>query len=360
MAFSEKEMTVRFVIPGRGRLIDYPIYDAPVTVRENFRMALLEKKARFMPAYQHILNFTPRVLPDDEARSAVYDGGGVVRHPEGFPDMFGIIWKFIEIAGGSMVEGGHPLLEDMNDWEEILVWPDVDSWDWPAQRRLSEEYVSNPEQPLVATILNGYFERMISMMDFEGAALALIDEDQQDAIHAFLDRLADLYIRIIDKLTAEYPETAGITIHDDWGSQRAPFFSLNTAMEMLVPHMRKVADHIHSKGLFYDMHCCGQVEALLPAMIAAGVDCWCGQPMNDQAMLFHKYGKDITIGINVPPITKEMSLDEIKARAKAFAEEFMEPGAVGMFGFNTTVENPVFYEYLYRYSRQRADELWGE
>ena len=34
-------------------------------------------------------------------------------------------------------------------------------------------------------------------MDVANAALALVDEDQEDAIHEFLDALADLYIEYI-------------------------------------------------------------------------------------------------------------------------------------------------------------------
>ena len=48
--------------------------------------------------------------------------------------MFGINWLFIPVAGGSMVEPGNPLMTDMNEWEEKVVWPDIDSWDWPDRR----------------------------------------------------------------------------------------------------------------------------------------------------------------------------------------------------------------------------------
>ena len=77
------------------------------------------------------------------------DGGEPKRHPEGFEDMFGITWKDIELVGGAMVEPGEPLLEDMNEWEEKIVWPDVDSWDWEGQRKISEELVKNEELALV-------------------------------------------------------------------------------------------------------------------------------------------------------------------------------------------------------------------
>jgi hypothetical protein len=34
-------------------------------------------------------------------------------------------------------------------------------------------------------------------MDFEGAILAMIDEDQKDAVNAFFEKLTDLYIKLM-------------------------------------------------------------------------------------------------------------------------------------------------------------------
>lgn len=354
--FSEKEMRVRYTVPGARGRIDLPIYDGPLTARDNMKAAIFDRNPAYMPNYRYYLNFTPRIVPDNEARGFIMDGGEPRRHPEGFKDMFGINWKFIELVGGAMVEPGEPLLDDMNEWEEKIVWPDVDSWDWEGQRKISENLVKNEELALVPTIMNGYFERLISMLDFENAAVALIDESQQDAVHAFLDKLADLYIKIIDKYLEYFPEIDGFCIHDDWGSQRAPFFSLDTVMEMLVPPMKKVAAHIHSKGRFYDMHCCGQVEALIPAMIAIGVDSWSGQPMNDKAKLYHQYGKDILIGVDTREIPADMPEEEVKQIAREFADEFFVPGAPGMVGFNSPIQNPLFFTYVYQYSREKCSE----
>lgn len=350
--FSESEMEIRYTIPGRRGRMDTPVFDAPITACENFKKAIFEKSPCFVPDYKHILNFTPRVVPDTEARGFVFDGGEPVSHPEGFLDMFGVKWLFIEVAGGSMVEPGHPVLSDMNEWKEKIQWPDIDTWDWEGQLALSRDYIKNPELALAPTILTGYFERMISLMDFEGAAMAMIDEEQQEAVHGFLDRLADLYCGLIDKFV-EYFHIDGICIHDDWGSQRSPFFSLETVRSMLVPHIRKVTLHAHGKGLFYDMHCCGQVEALIPAMVEAGVDSWSGQEMNDKAKLYHLYGRELMIGVDTPVIPEDMPREEVDRLAREYVEEFVNPGAPAMIGFASQIHHPYFIEALYRYSREK-------
>ena len=71
-------------------------------------------------------------------------------------------------------------------------------------------------------------------MEFESAAMALIDEDQQEYVHGLFSRLATF----MTSSSATTPSTSTPTashFHDDWGSQRAPFFSLDTCREMLVP-----------------------------------------------------------------------------------------------------------------------------
>lgn len=354
-AFSESEMKIRYVIPGARGRIDMPVFNGPISAKDNMIQAIFDKAPAYMPSYRYYLNFTPRIVPDNEARGFVMDGGAPVNHPEGFKDMFGINWIFVEVAGGSMVEPGNPLMNDMNEWQEKVVWPDVNSWDWESQSERSREFTSNSELALVPTIMTGYFERMISMMDFEGAAMSLIDEDQQDAVHGFLDRLTDVYCQIIDKYVEYFP-IAGISVHDDWGSQRAPFYSLDTVREMLVPHIRKVTEHAHAKGLFYDMHSCGQIENLLPAMIEAGVDSWTGQPMNDKAMLYHKFGREILIGVDTPDIPENMPKEMVEEIAKNYVDEFLQPKAPAMIGFNSQILNPYFFEAVYRYSREKLSK----
>ncbi|MBQ3165842.1 MAG: hypothetical protein IJC01_00740, partial [Clostridia bacterium] len=93
--------------------------------------------------------------------------------------------------------------------------------------------------------------------------------------------------------------------HDDWGSQRAPFFSLDTCMEMIVPHIKKIVDFCHSKGLWFQQHSCGKNEMLVPAYIAAGVDLWCPQPMNDIVKLVKEYGDKLLFGWSPVAIPEE-------------------------------------------------------
>ena len=350
--FSENELEVKYSLPNIRTNVDVPHFHSPVTAAENIKRAIFQKEAVFFPDWKDFRMLHPRVIPDTMARSSADDGGERIISPAA-ADMFGVEWVYIESAHGAMVRPGNPVLTDMNDWEEKITWPDIDEWDWEGQARLSEKIVSETELAIVPQLFTGYFERMLSLMDVDNACVALIDEDQEDAVKAFLDRLADLHIRIIDRLVQCFP-VDGISIHDDWGTQRAPFFSLETAQNILVPAHKKVADHIHELGLFYDFHCCGQVEELVPAMLEIGVDAWSGPPLNDKRKMYRLYGDRILLGVEPPAVSEDLPDDEAERLAAEFVDTFFEPGRPAMIGANSSIRNPKFYEAVYRYSREKG------
>ena len=41
--------------------------------------------------------------------------------------------------------------------------------------------------------LTGWYERLVTFMDFEDAVVAMIDEDQKDAANDFFDKATDLF-----------------------------------------------------------------------------------------------------------------------------------------------------------------------
>ena len=322
-------------------------YNNPITVLENYqRVVFGGDDYLWMPTSNDIVNIESRCNLDHVARAEVRDlGPAQTLEEKGGPDMFGIEWVFVPLVGGSMVKPGSPLMEDANDWPKLVKFPDVEAMDWAGCAELNAPF-KKETRVVGCCFQNGLFERLISFMDFEGAAMAIIDEDQQDAILALFDKLADMYIAMIQKYI-DAIDVKEVLFHDDWGSQAAPFYSLNTCMKMVVPALKKIVDFCHSKGLIFQQHSCGKNELLVPAMIAAGVDIWCGQPMNDKEMLYEKYGKDIMLGIEAPAIAPDATDEEIEAAAKDFAEKHLKYPFVAV----TRAAGPKFEEAFYRQSR---------
>lgn len=48
-------------------------------------------------------------------------------------------------------------------------------------------------------------------------------------------------------------------------------------MKLLVPPLKRLVDYAHSKNIVFTFHSCGNGEALIPAMKAAGIDGWQAQ-----------------------------------------------------------------------------------
>ena len=326
-----------------------PVYNFPVSMKEAQRAAF-SKKPYWQTTGVEIRNFAPKVHPENVARASVFDGTNTPQ--TGGTDMFGIEWEFIPQAGGSMVRPGKPFIEDANELKDKIVWPDIEAWDWEASVEANKEYL-NTNAYVRCWIFNGWYERLIALMDFEGAILAMIDEDQMDAIKEFFDKLSFLYIRIIEKYLTCFPQIDGFLIHDDWGSQKETFFSPATVEEMIVPYMRRVTDFIHSKGRFCELHSCGQILKQVPNIIAAGWDAWNPQPMNDTHKIHELYGDQLLVGV-VPEMFDPQTTteEEQRAAAKKFADQFCRPEKPSMFNISgTSLLTPAYSEELYKQSR---------
>jgi len=350
--FDRKELTVASEIPGFFGGPPTPVYNFPVKPKEAY-IALYKRQPIWQITALEQKFFIPRINPDNVARAFVFDGSGMAMGEGGGKDMFGIEWEYIAQVGGSMVRPGKPLLEDANEWHDKLVWPDIDAWDWEGAVKENEQYLSS-DNLIVCVLMNGWYERLISFMDFEGAAMAMIDEDQTDAVKELFDKLSDLYIRIIDKYLKYFPQIGVFNIHDDWGSQRETFFSPAVAAEMIVPYMRKVTDHLHSIGKFCEFHSCGHLTKQIPNMIAAGWDLWNGQAMNDTRMIYEQYGDKIIIGVNHNLTDPDsLSEDELRAAARDYADKFCKPDKPSILNFGSSMRVPdAFREELYIRSRE--------
>ena len=349
--FDAAELTPKTFNAARNGLPPMPVYTTPVSPRENYMSMVLKKeKPLWIPLAGEIVNIAPRVVPDNIARSFIMEDEPFDPNTGGGKDMFGTEWVYVPVAGGSMVKPGNPALDDASEWEKVITFPDIDTYDWAGSKEANAARCDT-DRPILVWQLNGMFERLISFMDFEGAVMALIDEDQKDGVHRLFSKLADLYCQYVD----HYIEAYNLNIlyfHDDWGSQRAPFFSVATAKEMIAPYLKKITDYCHSKGIVFEFHCCGQVEMLVPAMIEAGIDVWCGQPMNDKEKLHGLYGKDIVLGIEPETLPVDASDEECYAAAKKFVDKYGPAMDTAPVYCNLRVGPVKYQDYIYELSRK--------
>ncbi|MDR1027916.1 MAG: hypothetical protein LBL63_00670, partial [Clostridiales Family XIII bacterium] len=190
--------------------------NTPITSMENYRRSF-QKKNLWTPVTSEFLLFCPRIIPDYIARGFVVEKHTIDNDREaGGPDLFGAVWEWVPQVQGSMVRPGlPPLLPDIKEWEKHIIFPDPDGFDWAGSLKDNGAYLSE-ERPTIMWFMNGLFERLISFMSFEDAALALVVKDQKPAVHALLERLCDFYEEIFARYQSYYKANI-IYLHDDWG-----------------------------------------------------------------------------------------------------------------------------------------------
>ena len=285
-----------------------------LTPRENYIRFLKNEACEWTPTNADQLQFRPTLILDHVARGMVaqqnpYTGS------YGGKDLFGIDWVFEPSVGGSMEVA--PLFDDIEEWEDHVVFPDVDALDWEGCAKENAEYL-NTDKIIFTTIYTGFFERLISFVGFENAAMALVIDDQQEEVHKIFDKLADTYIKLIQKMHRHF-NVEIVEIHDDWGTQRGTMFSVNTLREMLLPYLKKVVDAAHAEGVYIELHSCGKIDDFVPEFITTGVDTWRGQTIVDKAALVEAYGDKFKFGVEIRPA--DFLPDE---EARAFADEVLK------------------------------------
>ena len=342
--FSERELIPVRIDPARFHMPEMPVFDTPVTPRENYSCLYSEKKPFWMPIYGESRMFNSKLYSERLGRGWQKQDGH---------DVFGLHWVFVPSAGGAIVHPGNPLLDDVNNWRSVIKLPDVTEWDWAAEAETTPKI--DPNFSAEMSFVNGFwFERLISFMDFMPAALALIDEDQTDAIKDLFQQTTDMACKLVDIFCEYWPAMDMINIHDDWGAQKAPFFSEQVAYELFVPYMKQLTDHIHSKGRIATLHSCGHNEDRVQCYIDGGFDHWAPQTMNDIHKLYAEYGDKIVFAVWPDEFDFEHTTEaEQRAFARKFVEEYTQPGkpvTLSVDGIRKT--NRVFVEEVYAHSRK--------
>ena len=140
-------------------------------------------------------------------------------------------------------------------------------------------------------LLVGPFERLHALMGFENALIAMMEEPEEVA--AFFDALMVHKCRLIDKLCDHYRPDV-INFHDDWGTQLAMFFRPELWRRLVKPQLERAVDACHRKGLFFEMHSCGKIEAVVPELVDIGADSFQGMSLNNVSALKAQTGKKLS------------------------------------------------------------------
>ncbi|MDR2672725.1 MAG: hypothetical protein LBC35_05475 [Coriobacteriales bacterium] len=196
-------------------------------------------------------------------------------------DWFSVWWTDDEYIPGTLAtDTTKPrVLEDIEDWEKVIQWPDLEAIDWEAAAKADLPEGKDPAKILMCMIVSGPFERLHDLLGFEDALIATIVAPE--ACGAFFSRLCDFKIEIIKKLK-QYYDVDLIHFQDDWGTQKDLFFQPDFWRTWIKPHIKRVIDATHELGVLFDMHSCGRIDLVFDELMELGPDVVDPvQPVND-------------------------------------------------------------------------------
>lgn len=346
--FNEDELKVigQYSMPGIYGAPDcnVPRYNYPITPKENMLRMLRGEMPLWVPNQTLDNNaIQPTVMPDAAARN----WGGI--------DWFGIEWEYEPLTKAAMVKPGTRRLSDITEWENELVFPDLNAIDWA--KDYEENYKGRVAEDRFSyfPIVNGLFERTADLTSFEDAFCYLLEEPE--ILTEFYDKLVDWHIELI-KIAKKYYNVDMILLHDDMGTQISTFFSPDTYEELFVPQYKKITKAAHDLGMYICLHSCGCIKTLMPLIIEAGFDAWEGQDSaNDKKAIIDEFGKDLA-QCTLYIIPADMSDEDAVADIHKKVDEL---GMTGRFACRLRDEKTDrkinLAEELYRYSRVRLAEL---
>ena len=240
-----------------------------------------------------------------------------------------------------------------------MEWPDLSVVDFKTDGEKIQKML-DPERPHIYECVEGIFERLHELLPFEESLMAFYEEPE--LLEEFFQKMADYKIASCDQVFTHYGRVDGVLYHDDWGTQRAGFFSNEMFREQLMPATKRFMDYLKTRVEFTELHSCGMNIQYIPMMLEMGFDMWTPQfGINNPDFLHGTYGKEMTFTfpLMLDPAWTEA---EIRKAVRDFVDHFGENGRVMCWimteNFDAEKE-AIARNELYHYSLAYYNRLYG-
>lgn len=290
-----------------------------MTARENCLAAIHSEKSDYVP------------LATEDIALAGFSISLLEQPLQGGKDIFGVPWAATK--EGALPEPGYRLFEEMDEWEKYVKIPDLDQFDFKAMLEKEKEMMP-PADPTKKVLdfmdSGGLFMRMTSFMGFENALIALA-EDPESCLN-FFEALTEFRLKFIDKV-CDACHVDVYTFGDDIATASNLFMSPDCYRKLIKPFDARVAEHIRSRGMILERHCCGKCEEVIPDFVEIGVQMWqSAQPMNDLAGILDTYQGRLSMEggwDSSGPVSRiGATTDEIRAEVRRCLTEYKKPGFI--------------------------------
>ena len=271
-------------------------------------------------------------------------------------DWWGVYWQWVPSAGGSITKPGTRTIYDLANWENEVEWPDISLVDFEADgKKLAANL--DPNRAHIYECVEGLTERLHEMMPFDEFLLSFYTEPE--ALERFLQKMADYKIETCEKIFKYYGRVDGICYHDDWGTQRAGFFSNEMFREQIMPATKRFFDYVKSQGKFIELHSCGANTQYCEEMIEMGIDMWSPQMnCNDADVLYENFADRMgfTFNIDILPTDNEQ---QIREKCDAFVEKYGAKGRIMASAWAAPEQSAIAADEIYNFSLNYYNKLYN-
>jgi hypothetical protein len=252
-----------------------------LTPKENYLRALRHEETEYLPC---------GLLIDVDPCGA-FPPVDIGNSGSGFLDGFGVRWVAgASASGGQIPAPGEFVLKDITRWKKTVTIPDVRNYDW--QKLCEEETayfgVDREKRALGFFSTNGVFVRLVTLMGFENALIALVEEP--DACNELFAAITSYKIKLAERVARHYKADT-FTNFDDMATRRNMLMSPETYRRLIKPHHKRLNEAVRNYGMIPVQHTCGRAGDCVEDYIETGAAAWNAvQPSNDIAGLLDRYG----------------------------------------------------------------------
>ncbi len=248
--------------------------------KENMELIFQHKKPDWIPHLSHDTYGIRDYIVERPIMTTGYNAWGC--HWISCPDSLGIT---------------HPDTQDIKfdsieDWKEKTQFPDLENLDFSPMEEEAKAFTDRDQKMLQYVSLNGIFERTHTLMGFENALCASMEDPEEYG--KLLEAIADHKIRLFKKVY-DICQPDILVYHDDMAAQTGQFFPLSFYEEYIFPQYKRIVDAARKIGYAHIVHhSCGKIEKLIPSWLSCGFDGWDSvMACNDLAKIKEQYGDRI-------------------------------------------------------------------
>ena len=269
-------------------------------------------------------------------------------------DWFGVKYLLRPDQPGPMPVESEPKIEDIEDWKDVVTFPNLDEYDWEgcAARDTAKWDLENKVSNII--LINGMFESLHMFCGFENALCNIITSEE--ACYDFMGAMADYKIEVIRRVK-KYYNADKIQFHDDYANNDALFMDIARWRRLIKPHLKRVVDATHECGMYYEHHSCGKIHDLVGELTELGVDALNPvQIQNNPKKLKDMYGDILTLSggfdnqgcLDRPDATRQEIEDSLRNTL-----EVMAPGGkwIARVSFLDKAKDQIWLDVLDEYNR---------